>query len=119
MGNRQLVDDLLDFESTSAAFGKPSGGADLRLGLATAPVLYTWQEMPHEGIGEMVSRRFEGPGDVEKMLGLVSKSQGLQRTAQLARHHAERARTALDVLPDSEARTALIKLNEQVIKRVR
>lgn len=115
----QLVDDLLDFQSTSAAFGKPSGGADLRLGLATAPVLYAWQELPGEGIHDLVARRFEGKGDVEKMLKLVNRSQGLQRTAELAKEHARRAREHLEVLPESEARQALIKLNEQVIKRVK
>ncbi|KAJ1028773.1 hypothetical protein NDA16_001938 [Ustilago loliicola] len=115
----QLVDDLLDFQSTSAAFGKPSGGADLRLGLATAPVLYAWQELPGEGIHELVARRFEGQGDVEKMLRLVDRSQGLKRTAELAKEHASRAREWLDVLPESEAKQALVKLNEQVIKRVK
>ncbi|PWZ00785.1 terpenoid synthase [Testicularia cyperi] len=115
----QLVDDLLDFKSTSAAFGKPSGGADLRLGLATAPVLYAWQELPGHGIHELVSRRFEGPGDVEKMLKLVDRSQGLQRTAELAKLHAQRAKDHLNVLPESDAKQALIKLNEQVIKRVK
>lgn len=115
----QLVDDLLDFQSTSAAFGKPSGGADLRLGLATAPVLYAWQELPGERIHEMVARRFEAQADVENMLRLVDKSQGLQRTAALAKEHARRATSHLDVLPDSDAKQALIKLNEQVIKRVK
>lgn len=115
----QLVDDLLDFKSTSAAFGKPSGGADLRLGLATAPVLYAWQELPGEGIHELVGRRFEGEGDVEKMLRLVERSQGLERTAELAREHARRAEEFLGVLPESEAKGALKRLNEQVIKRVK
>ncbi|SOV04205.1 related to COQ1 - hexaprenyl pyrophosphate synthetase precursor [Ustilago sp. UG-2017a] len=115
----QLVDDLLDFQSTSAAFGKPSGGADLRLGLATAPVLYAWQELPGEGIHELVARRFEGEGDVEKMLKLVDRSQGLEKTAELAKEHARRAREWLGVLPESKAKQALIKLNEQVIKRVK
>ncbi|EST07470.2 Polyprenyl synthetase [Kalmanozyma brasiliensis GHG001] len=115
----QLVDDLLDFQSTSAAFGKPSGGADLRLGLATAPVLYAWQELPGEGIHELVARRFDGQGDVEKMLKLVDRSRGLERTAELAKEHARRARDHLEVLPESEAKQALVKLNEQVIKRVK
>lgn len=35
----QLVDDLLDFVSSSDAMGKPTA-ADLKLGLATAPVLF-------------------------------------------------------------------------------
>ena len=35
----QLVDDALDFTSTTYELGKPVA-ADLSLGLATAPVLY-------------------------------------------------------------------------------
>ncbi len=41
----QLVDDLLDFIATSAQLGKPVA-ADLRLGLATAPVLFASQKVP-------------------------------------------------------------------------
>lgn len=40
----QLVDDLLDFIATSAQLGKPAA-ADLRLGLATAPVLFAAQKV--------------------------------------------------------------------------
>lgn len=40
----QLVDDLLDFIATSAQLGKPAA-ADLRLGLATAPVLFASQQV--------------------------------------------------------------------------
>ena len=38
----QLIDDLLDFTSHESIMGKPTA-ADLRLGLATAPVLYAAQ----------------------------------------------------------------------------
>ncbi len=40
----QLVDDLLDFIATSSQLGKPAA-TDLRLGLATAPVLFAAQEV--------------------------------------------------------------------------
>ena len=40
----QLVDDLLDFVSCEALMGKPTA-ADLRLGLATAPVLFAAQQV--------------------------------------------------------------------------
>jgi decaprenyl-diphosphate synthase subunit 1 len=40
----QLVDDLLDFVSSDQMMGKPTA-ADLRLGLATAPVLFAAQEV--------------------------------------------------------------------------
>ena len=59
----KLVDDMLDFAGSDASFGKPSGGADLRLGLATAPTLYAWEEF--EEMGSLIERRFEGEGDVE------------------------------------------------------
>ena len=40
----QLVDDLLDYVSCQAMLGKPAA-ADLKLGLATAPVLFAAQEV--------------------------------------------------------------------------
>lgn len=40
----QLVDDLLDFISSSAQMGKPTA-ADLKLGLATAPVLFACEKV--------------------------------------------------------------------------
>lgn len=40
----QLVDDLLDFVSSSEAMGKPAA-ADLKLGLATAPVLFACEKV--------------------------------------------------------------------------
>ena len=40
----QLVDDALDFSSTSEAMGKQTT-ADLSLGLATAPVLFAAQKV--------------------------------------------------------------------------
>ena len=40
----QLVDDLLDFVSSSTAMGKPTA-ADLKLGLATAPVLFACEKV--------------------------------------------------------------------------
>lgn len=60
----QLVDDVLDYESATATMGKP-GGADLELGLATGPALYAWEEFPE--IGELICRKFEKPGDVERV----------------------------------------------------
>lgn len=61
----QLVDDMLDFTSNSATLGKPGQGADLKLGLATAPALYAWEEFPE--LGAMIERKFEQEGDVERV----------------------------------------------------
>ncbi|PIK56840.1 putative decaprenyl-diphosphate synthase subunit 1-like [Apostichopus japonicus] len=59
----QLIDDILDFTSTDETLGKPTV-ADLRLGLATAPVLFAALKQPE--LNAMIMRRFEVEGDVEK-----------------------------------------------------
>jgi hexaprenyl-diphosphate synthase len=60
----KLVDDMLDFTISSKEFGKPVG-ADLKLGLATAPVLYAWEEYPE--LGPLIERKFSQEGDVVKV----------------------------------------------------
>lgn len=57
----------MDYEAGEATLGKP-GGADLRLGLATGPALYAWEEHPE--MGPLIMRKFEEDGDVELVRGL-------------------------------------------------
>lgn len=64
----QLVDDILDYESGESALGKP-GGADLRLGLATGPALYAWEE--HAEMGPLIERKFEQDGDAELVSAII------------------------------------------------
>ncbi|KAI9057033.1 terpenoid synthase [Trametes sanguinea] len=110
----QLVDDILDYEAGDATLGKP-GGADLQLGLATGPALFAWEEHPE--MGPLIKRKFEQPGDVELARDLVRRSSGVERTRDLARAHADKAKEVLSVLPDSEAKGALEVLTERVVKR--
>lgn len=58
----QLVDDMLDYTISGEELGKPAG-ADLELGLATAPLLFAWKENPD--LGALVGRKFAGDGDVQ------------------------------------------------------
>lgn len=60
----QLVDDMLDYTISGAELGKPAG-ADLELGLATAPLLFAWKERPE--LGKLVGRKFADEGDVQKV----------------------------------------------------
>ena len=61
----QLVDDMLDYTISGSELGKPAG-ADLELGLATAPLLFAWKERPE--LGRLVGRKFIEEGDVEKVI---------------------------------------------------
>ena len=71
----QLVDDILDFVSSSEMLGKPAA-ADLKLGLATAPVLFASKKYPE--LEDMIARRFNKKGDVEKAFQYVSSFQNLR-----------------------------------------
>jgi hexaprenyl-diphosphate synthase len=64
----QLVDDMLDYTVSGAELGKPAG-ADLELGLATAPLLFAWERNPV--LGELVGRKFAGEGDVDKVCSFL------------------------------------------------
>merc|ERR1719450_593024 len=67
----QLVDDLLDLIVPADQLGKPAA-ADLKLGLATAPVLFAAEKFPE--LNELIGRRFSNEGDVEKAFKLVQES---------------------------------------------
>lgn len=60
----QLVDDMLDYTVTADELGKPAG-ADLELGLATAPLLFAWKE--DKSLGKLVGRKFAQEGDVQRV----------------------------------------------------
>jgi hexaprenyl-diphosphate synthase len=60
----QLVDDMLDYTITEAELGKPAG-ADLELGLATAPLLFAWKN--NKELGSLVGRKFSQEGDVTRV----------------------------------------------------
>ncbi|KAF8451151.1 isoprenoid synthase domain-containing protein [Boletus edulis BED1] len=110
----QLVDDILDF-SSSTALGKPGSGTDLRLGIATGPVLYAAEEYPE--LEPLIARGFKHDGDVERAMSLIHASSGVQRTRELAQAYADKAREVLGVLPASEAREALEALTDGVVRR--
>lgn len=110
----QIVDDMLDYTTTAELLGKPAG-ADLKLGLATAPVLYAWKERPE--LGPMIARKFSNPGDVEIAKIAVDQTKGVEKTRKLAEKYRNDALLNLRKLPDSDARSALELLTNSVLTR--
>lgn len=110
----QLVDDLLDFVSSTDKMGKPVA-ADLQLGLATAPVLFAVQKFPE--LNELIERRFSEPGDVVKALELVKRSDGLEETKFLAEKYCAEALRHANFFRESAFQRELVGLTEKVINR--
>jgi len=113
----QLVDDLLDFVGSSQQLGKPAAGADLKLGLATAPVLFASVKFPE--LEPLIRRRFSQPGDVEAAFKTVTASDGLDRTKELAEKHCGEALASLKHVKDSVYKDALVNLATVVIGRIK
>eukprot|EP00947_MAST-08B_sp_MAST-8B-sp1_P001517 g1517.t1 len=111
----QLVDDLLDFESTQSVMGKPTLN-DVKSGLVTAPVLYAADAFPDE-VQPLIARKFTGSGDVEAVLHFVGRADGIARTRDLAVAYAERSVHAVMQLPPSRSRDALAQLARKVAHR--
>ncbi|KAL4001264.1 claudin [Sarotherodon galilaeus] len=110
----QLVDDVLDFTSGASQLGKPAA-ADLKLGLATGPVLFACQQFPE--LHAMIMRRFASKGDVDRAWQYVLQSNGVQQTNYLAQHYCKEAIRQISRLRPSPERDALIRLTEMVLTR--
>lgn len=111
----QLVDDMLDFTAQDPEqLGKPAG-ADLELGLATAPLLFAWRDRPE--LGELVGRKFARKGDVEVAREMVRTSDGVEQTRALAQGFVDEAWAAVEGWPESEARQGLRDMCGKVMAR--
>ncbi|MBD2312154.1 solanesyl diphosphate synthase [Desertifilum sp. FACHB-1129] len=111
----QIVDDILDFTASTEVLGKPAG-SDLQSGNLTAPVLYAMEDNPYLEV--LIEKEFTEPEDLEKAIALVKDSQGIERSRELAAHHAHQAAACLAGLPPTESRQTLIDLTDYVLSRL-
>ncbi|CAK1366905.1 unnamed protein product [Cercospora beticola] len=105
----QLVDDMLDYTVSGQELGKP-GGADLELGLATAPLLFAWKD--NKELGTLVGRKFSEKGDAQKARDIVMQSNGIEQTRALAQDYVDKAAQAIAGFPESEAKVGLLNMIE-------
>ncbi|KAF1973336.1 geranylgeranyl pyrophosphate synthetase [Bimuria novae-zelandiae CBS 107.79] len=110
----QLVDDMLDYTISGEELGKPAG-ADLELGLATAPLLFAWKD--NKSLGKLVGRKFSEAGDVQKARDIVSESTGLEQTRALAQEYVDKAIQSIASFPESDAKNGLIEMCTKVMQR--
>ncbi|KAJ3509699.1 hypothetical protein NLJ89_g5082 [Agrocybe chaxingu] len=98
----QLLEDALDIKH-------------MQPGLATGPALFASEECPR--LVTLIQRNFTEEGDTELAVGYIQGTSGVERTRLLASAYADKARDVLQLLPDSETKTALEVLTEMAIRR--
>ena len=113
----QIVDDLLDYEGTTAALGK-NVGDDLREGKPTLPLLAAMSRgTPEER--ELIRHAIQN-GEVERLdeiVAIVRRTGALDITREAARAEAERARAHISALPSSQFKDALLRLTVLAVDR--
>lgn len=113
----QLIDDVLDYSSSSEDIGKNIGD-DLAEGKPTLPLIYTMRNGTPEQVA-LVRTAIESGGleQIDAVMEAVESTGAIQYTAESARQAADKAIAALQVLPDSKYREALQTLAEFSVNR--
>jgi octaprenyl-diphosphate synthase len=117
----QLIDDLLDFTSSTEVLGKPAL-SDLKEGKLTLPLLLVMPQATdaERGVITRVAtmRSFEAT-DPQDVVEIVKRYKALDHTREIARDYANRARSALQSFTPSPAREALEMALDFVLERDR
>jgi len=107
----QLVDDIMDYTADAQEMGK-NVGDDLAEGKPTLPLLYA-MEHGNEQQRTMIRNAIEhgdGMEHLDAILSAMKQTGALVYTQKKAEQEADKAINAIDMLPESEHKQALIAL---------
>jgi octaprenyl-diphosphate synthase len=113
----QMKDDLLDYESSQEAMGKPVG-QDLAEGKMTLPLIAALARAPEndaEKVRRIVTERKAGPDEFAYVRRLIQETGGMETTRKRAAFHIDKAREALAGFPDTRERQLLLKLADYIL----
>jgi octaprenyl-diphosphate synthase len=113
----QLVDDALDYDPNARELGKNLGD-DLAEGNPTLPLIHALQHgSPSEQL--LIRKAIEDGGleRIDRIVEIIETTGSLAYTANRAREAADAAIVALERLPDSSYKIALVELAEFAVER--
>ena len=113
----QIIDDVLDYDGDAAEMGKNLGD-DLREGKATLPLIAAMQRGSNTEAATVRHAIENGSTEqLETIAQIVRKTGALEVARNAAAAEAQRAITALDLLPANEHTTSLLQLASQLLTR--
>jgi octaprenyl-diphosphate synthase len=113
----QLIDDVLDYSASSEDTGKNIGD-DLAEGKPTLPLIHAMRH-GNPGQSAVVREAIEKGGleNIDAVMQAIESTGAIAYTAQSAEAEAEKAMAALEVLPPSRYKEALLTLADFSVNR--
>jgi len=113
----QLIDDALDYKSTTEDLGKNLGD-DLAEGKPTLPLIYAISHGTESQAKVIIEAIKQGSRDAfNEVYDIVIATNAIEYTEKCADQAAQKAIAALDCLSDSESKDALIALAKFSVQR--
>ena len=114
----QIIDDILDYTSDAETLGKNIGD-DLMEGKPTLPLISALKNTTgaeHDVVRRSIATG--GTADLEQVIAIVNNSGALDYCRQRAHEETEAALDALQALPESQYRQALVNLTQLALHRI-
>ena len=113
----QLIDDALDYKASKEELGKNLGD-DLAEGKPTLPLIYAIKNGNQSEAKIIIDAIKNGQRDAfNEVYAVVQRTKAIDYTEQRAHEEAQKAITALNILPESEYKEALILLARFSVQR--
>lgn len=118
LGNAfQIIDDILDYKSSSAVMGKEVGD-DLNEGKTTLPLIYAMQDSNADDkqfLEDAINN--QDTSNIAKVIEIIDANNGFEKSLETAKKCANAAKKDIDFLPESPYKTALLSLCELCLDR--
>ena len=117
LGNAfQIADDVLDYISDADSLGKNIGD-DLEEGKMTLPTIYALANTSIEKRAIIKKAIENGEYDIDEIISIVKESGAIEYSYKVACEYADKAKEALDFLPKSDYKNAMMLLCDLAVKR--
>ncbi len=114
----QITDDILDYVGKTKLFGKPLGG-DIKEKKLTLPLIYALQNCTETEKKEILKiiKKDKKSDDISKVIKFVINKGGIEYSYKVANEFADKAKNALSIFPDSDAKAHLCNVVDFVVVR--
>lgn len=111
----QIIDDILDYTSTSEVIGKEAG-KDLKEGVYTLPLILAMNKNPKAFEGILNQNGYTDE-EVRKIIKVVEDNDGIKYAMDIAQKYSKKAFRDINKLPDNEYKNILIDVTNKLLSR--